>query len=193
MKYDSHVSILLPAALKNCVHPARPRREVQYVIAELVHRLHHANDWLVRICGESHELHFVRPALNDNIFNHLVSTAHITACLQRQHRPAHSARRPVSINLDVSILCLHNERSHGKITPPLTCFAFSTLRSSSSFARNLLSSCMDADGFEDIDGHAQAYEREQHLFCRGGECKYGLLAKDLRQIPALYLCQLSTI
>ncbi len=35
------------AALKNCVHPARPRREVQYVISELVHRLHHANDWLV--------------------------------------------------------------------------------------------------------------------------------------------------
>ena len=34
-------------ALKNCVHPARPRREVQYVISELVHRLHHANDWLV--------------------------------------------------------------------------------------------------------------------------------------------------
>ncbi|KAA6422373.1 MAG: clathrin assembly factor [Trebouxia sp. A1-2] len=35
--------------LKNCVHPARPRREVQYVISELVHRLHHANDWLTAL------------------------------------------------------------------------------------------------------------------------------------------------
>ena len=35
------------AALKGAVHPARPRREVQYVISELVHRLHHASDWLV--------------------------------------------------------------------------------------------------------------------------------------------------
>ena len=42
-------------ALKGAVHPARPRREVQYVISELVHRLHHASDWLVSrslICAE---------------------------------------------------------------------------------------------------------------------------------------------
>ncbi len=38
------------AALKGAVHPARPRREVQYVISELVHRLHHASDWLVSLC-----------------------------------------------------------------------------------------------------------------------------------------------
>ena len=38
-----------PAALKNAVHPARPRREVQYVISELMHRLHHSNDWLVSV------------------------------------------------------------------------------------------------------------------------------------------------
>lgn len=35
--------------LKNAVHPARPRREVQYVISELMHRLHHANDWLTAL------------------------------------------------------------------------------------------------------------------------------------------------
>ena len=44
-------NVWLTAALKNCVHPARPRREVQYVISELVHRLHHSNDWLVSLCG----------------------------------------------------------------------------------------------------------------------------------------------
>lgn len=35
-------------ALKNAVHPAKPRREVQYLIVELLKRLYTANDWVVR-------------------------------------------------------------------------------------------------------------------------------------------------
>ena len=36
------------AALKNSVHPAKPRMEVHYVITELLRRLHAATDWVVR-------------------------------------------------------------------------------------------------------------------------------------------------
>ncbi len=40
-----------PTALKNAVHPAKPRREVQYLIIELLKRLYTANDWVVRDDG----------------------------------------------------------------------------------------------------------------------------------------------
>jgi hypothetical protein len=35
------------AALKMAVHPTAPRKEVGYVIQELLKRLHDASDWLV--------------------------------------------------------------------------------------------------------------------------------------------------
>ena len=38
----------MPAALKGAVTPAQPRRQVAYVINELVKRLKQATDWLVR-------------------------------------------------------------------------------------------------------------------------------------------------
>ena len=41
-------SIIPATALKNAVHPAKPRREVQYLIVELLKRLYTANDWVVR-------------------------------------------------------------------------------------------------------------------------------------------------
>ena len=37
----------MPAALKQAVTPAQPRRQVTYVVAELVKRLKEATDWLV--------------------------------------------------------------------------------------------------------------------------------------------------
>ena len=38
----------MSAALKSAVTPAQPRRQVAYIISELVKRLKEATDWLVR-------------------------------------------------------------------------------------------------------------------------------------------------
>ena len=43
--------IMFLAALKGAVTPAQPRRQVTYIIAELVKRMKEATDWLVGACN----------------------------------------------------------------------------------------------------------------------------------------------